>query len=36
MLKAIDTGNTDLAGQLAAEHINNSREARIALMRGAV
>ena len=36
MLEAIDSGNADPAGQLAAEHINNSREARIALMRGAV
>jgi DNA-binding GntR family transcriptional regulator len=36
LLEAIDNGNADLAGRLAAEHITNAREARIALMRGAV
>jgi DNA-binding GntR family transcriptional regulator len=36
MLEAIDRGDAELAGQLAAEHITNAREARIALMRGAV
>ena len=32
MLEAIDRGDADLAGRLAAEHITNAREARIALM----
>jgi DNA-binding GntR family transcriptional regulator len=36
MLEAIDNGDADLAGRLAADHIYKSREARIALMRGAV
>ncbi len=36
ILEAIDSGDADLAGRLAAEHITNAREARIALMRGAV
>jgi DNA-binding GntR family transcriptional regulator len=36
IIDAIDTGDADLAGRLAAEHICRSREARIALMRGAV
>ena len=36
MLQAIDDGDADLAGRLAYQHITNAREARIALMRGAV
>lgn len=36
MLDAIDGGDADLAGRLAAQHISNARESRIALMRGAV
>jgi len=36
ILAAIDRGDSDTAGRLAAEHIANAREARIALMRGGV
>lgn len=36
ILAAIDRGDAEVAGRLAAEHIHNAREARIALMRGAV
>jgi DNA-binding GntR family transcriptional regulator len=36
ILAAIDTGEADLAGRLAAEHISNARQARIALMRRTV
>jgi DNA-binding GntR family transcriptional regulator len=36
ILDAIDHGDADLAGRLAAEHISHAREARIALMRRAV
>ena len=35
ILEAIDRGDADAAGQLAAEHITHAREARIALMRHA-
>jgi DNA-binding GntR family transcriptional regulator len=32
-MDAIDAGDADRAGQLAREHMNRAREARIAMLR---